>query len=94
MIALIMAALAPAVALLLYFTLKRRADVERRLPVIRAFVIGVLIVFPVLVIEHALETEGVGMPLFAAVKRQLEKRLLYEEQFDRRLGVEDSRYFR
>ncbi|GEK57920.1 hypothetical protein CHL76_05920 [Marinococcus halophilus] len=66
MIALIMAALAPAVALLLYFTLKRRADVERRLPVIRAFVIGVLIVFPVLVIEHALETEGVGMPLFAA----------------------------
>ncbi|SDH08515.1 Membrane proteinase PrsW, cleaves anti-sigma factor RsiW, M82 family [Alteribacillus persepolensis] len=59
MIALIVAAIAPAVALLSYFYLKNKYDTSILFEVVRTFIIGALLVFPILVLEYALEVERV-----------------------------------
>ncbi|MFB5661642.1 glutamic-type intramembrane protease PrsW [Alteribacillus sp. HJP-4] len=59
MIALITAALAPAVALLSYFFLKNKYERNTAWQVMRSFIMGVLLVFPIMVLQYALRTEGV-----------------------------------
>ncbi|SFL98436.1 glutamic-type intramembrane protease PrsW [Salibacterium qingdaonense] len=57
-IALITAALAPAIALLSYFYLRNEYESNTLIQVIRAFVIGALLVFPIMVLQYALEAES------------------------------------
>ncbi|MFZ4452249.1 glutamic-type intramembrane protease PrsW [Salibacterium aidingense] len=59
MIALITAALAPSVALLSYFYLRNEYESSTLIQVLRAFVIGALLVFPIMVLQYALEAEAV-----------------------------------
>ncbi|SDH39657.1 glutamic-type intramembrane protease PrsW [Alteribacillus bidgolensis] len=58
-IALIIAALAPAIALLSYFYLRNEYESNILLQVLRTFIIGALLVFPIMVLQYALEAEGV-----------------------------------
>ncbi|SFP40581.1 Membrane proteinase PrsW, cleaves anti-sigma factor RsiW, M82 family [Salibacterium halotolerans] len=58
MIALITAALAPAIALLSYFYLRNEYESNTLIQVIRAFVIGALLVFPIMVLQYAMEAES------------------------------------
>ncbi|UHA76219.1 glutamic-type intramembrane protease PrsW [Paenibacillus sp. 481] len=48
------AAIAPGLALLTYFYLKDRYDYEPIHLVIRVFIVGILIVFPIMIIQHGL----------------------------------------
>ncbi|MFB4163447.1 glutamic-type intramembrane protease PrsW [Alteribacillus sp. JSM 102045] len=59
MIALIIAALAPAISLLSYFYLRNEYESNTVLQVARTFVIGALLVFPIMVLQYALEAEGI-----------------------------------
>ncbi|RSL32081.1 PrsW family intramembrane metalloprotease [Salibacterium salarium] len=59
MIALVTAALAPAIALLSYFYLRNDYESKTFTQILRAFVIGALLVFPIMVLQYALEAESV-----------------------------------
>ncbi|MGY4690138.1 glutamic-type intramembrane protease PrsW [Salibacterium sp. K-3] len=59
MIALITAALAPSIAFLSYFYLRNEYESNTLIQVLRAFVIGALLVFPIMVLQYALEAESV-----------------------------------
>lgn len=54
LLSIFMAAIAPGIALLTYFYLKDRYEAEPIKLVIRVFLLGVLIVLPILVIQHGL----------------------------------------
>lgn len=58
MISIISASVAPSIALMLYFYLKDRYEPEPIGMVIRSFIIGALLVFPVMVIQYAFQSEG------------------------------------
>jgi RsiW-degrading membrane proteinase PrsW (M82 family) len=59
MVAIISAGIAPGIALLLYFYLKDQYDTEPIHIVIRMFILGVLLVFPIMFIQYVLEEEHV-----------------------------------
>ncbi|ALC81438.1 MULTISPECIES: glutamic-type intramembrane protease PrsW [Bacillus] len=59
MVAIISAGIAPGIALLLYFYLKDQYDTEPIHIVIRMFILGVLLVFPIMFIQYVLEQENV-----------------------------------
>lgn len=59
MISIISASIAPSVALLMYFYLKDRYNPEPIGMVIRSFIIGALLVFPIMVIQYAFQSEGI-----------------------------------
>jgi len=54
LVALLTAAVAPGIALLIYFYLKDRYAAEPISMVLRVFLLGFLIVFPIMVIQHGL----------------------------------------
>ncbi|QNG61412.1 intramembrane metalloprotease PrsW [Bacillus sp. PAMC26568] len=58
MIAIISAGIAPGLAILSYFYLKDQYDSEPFYMVFRSFVIGALLVFPIMFIQYVLEAEG------------------------------------
>lgn len=57
MLAIIIAAIAPGIALLTFFYLKDRYEPEPLRMVIRLFIFGALICFPVMIIQYGLRTE-------------------------------------
>lgn len=57
MLATIGAAIAPGIALLSYFYLKDKYQSEPISMVVRSFIYGVLLVFPIMVIQYAIEEE-------------------------------------
>ncbi len=65
MFGIIAAGLAPGVALLSYFYLKDRYQPEPIGMVIRSFVLGGLLVFPIMVIEYALQDEAILQDWFS-----------------------------
>ncbi|MRG86426.1 glutamic-type intramembrane protease PrsW [Salinibacillus xinjiangensis] len=60
MVGMISASIAPGFALLAFFYLKDRFDSEPLSMVMRAFVFGVLLVFPIMFIQYAFTAEGIG----------------------------------
>ncbi|WP_017755608.1 glutamic-type intramembrane protease PrsW [Calidifontibacillus oryziterrae] len=58
MIAIISSGIAPGLALLCYFYLKDKYDVEPIGMVLRTFILGALLVFPIMFIQYAFMTEG------------------------------------
>lgn len=54
LVALLTAAVAPGIALLIYFYLKDRYAAEPISMVLRVFLVGFLIVFPIMIIQHGL----------------------------------------
>jgi RsiW-degrading membrane proteinase PrsW (M82 family) len=58
MLSILSAAIAPGVALLSYFYLKDKYETEPVMMVLRTFILGALLVFPVMVIQYAVEHEG------------------------------------
>ncbi|CCQ98509.1 Protease PrsW [[Clostridium] ultunense Esp] len=64
MFSVVLTAFAPSVAFLLYFYLKDRTEQEPLGLVIRLFLFGGLIVFPVMILQHVLLTEISNHPLF------------------------------
>ncbi|WP_059103529.1 glutamic-type intramembrane protease PrsW [Shouchella shacheensis] len=65
MFALITAALAPIVALLSYVYLRHAYSKKMTLLVLRTFVIGVLLVIPILVLQYAFTEEGLLTGMFS-----------------------------
>lgn len=65
MVSIIFASLAPSVALLCFFYLKDQYNSEPIGMVIRSFIYGVLIVFPVIVIQYAIQEEGLLLSPFS-----------------------------
>ncbi|MDE5411956.1 glutamic-type intramembrane protease PrsW [Alkalihalobacterium chitinilyticum] len=59
MFSLITATTGPAMALFCYFYLKNDVSHQALLMIIKTFIIGALLVFPVMVIQYAIEVEGV-----------------------------------
>jgi RsiW-degrading membrane proteinase PrsW (M82 family) len=59
MIAIISAGIAPGLALLSYFYLKDQYDAEPIYMVLRSFIFGALLVFPIMFIQYILEVEAV-----------------------------------
>jgi RsiW-degrading membrane proteinase PrsW (M82 family) len=55
MITVIMAGLAPSIALLSFFYLKKQFDLEPIHMVIRLFLFGAILVFPIMVLQYSLE---------------------------------------
>ncbi|WCK56057.1 glutamic-type intramembrane protease PrsW [Aneurinibacillus sp. Ricciae_BoGa-3] len=51
------AAIAPGIAILSYFYLKDKYEMEPLLMVIKTFIYGILIVFPVMLVQYGLSTE-------------------------------------
>ncbi|MBO8154933.1 MAG: intramembrane metalloprotease PrsW [Bacillaceae bacterium] len=64
MISLISAGIAPGVALLAFFYLKDRFNSEPLSMVLRSFVAGGLLVFPIMFLEYTLAIEGIGQTPF------------------------------
>ncbi|GAE35902.1 glutamic-type intramembrane protease PrsW [Halalkalibacter akibai] len=58
MFALVTAAMAPGMALLSYFYLRSHYSTATKVQVFRTFIIGVLLVFPIMVIQYAFTVEG------------------------------------
>lgn len=58
MLGILSAGIAPGLAILSYFYLKDEYDAEPISVVFRAFVLGALLVFPIMFIQYVLETEG------------------------------------
>lgn len=58
MVSIIFASLAPSIALLCFFYLKDKYNSEPIGMVFRSFVIGALLVFPVIVLQYAFQEEG------------------------------------
>lgn len=59
MVAIISAGIAPGLALLSYFYLKDQYETEPFYMVFRSFVLGALLVFPIMFIQYVLEVESV-----------------------------------
>ncbi|MCA1030543.1 intramembrane metalloprotease PrsW [Bacillus timonensis] len=59
MVTVISAGIAPGLALLSYFYLKDKYDTEPISSVIRSFIFGALLVFPIMFIQYVIEVEGV-----------------------------------
>jgi RsiW-degrading membrane proteinase PrsW (M82 family) len=57
MIALVGAAIAPGIALLCYFYLRDNLQPEPISMVVRSFLFGVLLVFPIMMLQHIIQTE-------------------------------------
>jgi RsiW-degrading membrane proteinase PrsW (M82 family) len=64
MLAVISAAVAPAIALLSFFYLKDKYETEPLSLVVKVYIFGVLLVFPVMVIQFGFQEE-MSIPLFA-----------------------------
>lgn len=64
MLALVTAGIAPGIALLSYFYLKDKYESEPIGMVLKSFIFGALIVFPVMVIQYGFESEGLLQSLF------------------------------
>ncbi|SNZ10406.1 Membrane proteinase PrsW, cleaves anti-sigma factor RsiW, M82 family [Terribacillus aidingensis] len=62
MLTILSAAIAPALALLTFFYLKDRLEPEPLSMVLRTFLYGALLVFPIMFIQYALQAEGIGTP--------------------------------
>lgn len=60
MVALLSAGIAPALALMSFFYLKDRFNTEPIIPIIRAFLYGALLVFPIMFIQYAFIAENIG----------------------------------
>ncbi|WP_100372673.1 glutamic-type intramembrane protease PrsW [Bacillus sp. FJAT-45037] len=58
MFALLTAAIAPGMALLSYFYLRNDYETTTASHVLRTFIIGIILVFPVMVLQYAFTTEG------------------------------------
>lgn len=56
--AILPAAIAPAMALLSYFYLRNQYERMTNALILRTFLIGVLLVFPVMVLQYAFTVEG------------------------------------
>ncbi|WP_170007498.1 glutamic-type intramembrane protease PrsW [Bacillus fonticola] len=65
MISILSAGIAPGFALLSYFYLRDNYDQEPISVVIRAFMFGALLVFPLMFIQYVFEVEGIWQSLFA-----------------------------
>lgn len=65
MFAMIAAGIAPGLALLSYFYLKDEYEAEPLSLVLRVFLFGALLVFPIMFIQHVLTVEGVVASPFA-----------------------------
>ncbi|AXI09363.1 PrsW family intramembrane metalloprotease [Oceanobacillus zhaokaii] len=63
MFAILSAGLAPIIGLMSYFYLKDRVTEPLSL-IFRAFIFGALLVFPIMFIQYALETEGISNNIF------------------------------
>ena len=59
MLGILSAGIAPGLALLSYFYLKDEYDSEPISFVLRTFMYGALLVFPIMFIQHVLETEHI-----------------------------------
>ena len=57
---LLSAAIAPGLSLMSFFYLKDRFDQEPISMIVRTFILGALLVFPIMFIQYAFETEGVA----------------------------------
>jgi protease PrsW len=64
MVGIISASIAPGLALLVFFYLKDRFDSEPLSMVLRSFIFGVLLVLPIMFIQYAFMTEGIGQGVF------------------------------
>jgi protease PrsW len=64
MLAVISAAVAPAIALLSFFYLKDKYETEPLSLVVKVYIFGVLLVFPVMVLQYGFKEE-MNIPLFA-----------------------------
>ncbi|QHE52539.1 glutamic-type intramembrane protease PrsW [Pontibacillus sp. HMF3514] len=60
MFTLLSAAIAPGLSLMSFFYLKDRFDHDPISMIIRTFIMGALLVFPIMFIQYAFETEGVA----------------------------------
>ncbi len=68
MIALVGAALAPGIALLCYFYLRDTFQPEPISMVVRTFIFGVLLVFPIMMLQHVIDAEWhLNQPWFQAL---------------------------
>ncbi|MFM1652746.1 glutamic-type intramembrane protease PrsW [Brevibacillus sp. B_LB10_24] len=68
MIAIVGAALAPGIALLSYFYLRDNLQPEPISMVVRSFIFGVLLVFPIMTLQYIIQSEWqLDHPLFQAV---------------------------
>ncbi|RXJ03919.1 PrsW family intramembrane metalloprotease [Anaerobacillus alkaliphilus] len=65
MVSIVFASLAPSIALLCFFYLKDKYNSEPISMVVRSFIFGSLIVFPVVVIQYAFQEEGLLLKPFA-----------------------------
>ncbi|GAA5415390.1 protease PrsW [Paraliobacillus ryukyuensis] len=67
MIALLSAGIAPALALMTFFYLKDRFNSEPLLPIVRSFINGALLVFPIMFVQYAFVAENVAQdPLISS----------------------------
>ena len=57
--AILTAAISPAVAIMTFIYLSKRIELEPLPLIIRMFIIGVIMVFPIMFIQYAFETENV-----------------------------------
>ena len=64
MLAIISAAVAPGLALLSYFYLKDQYDTEPIRTVMKAFILGLVITFPIMFVQYVLETEHIFSTVF------------------------------
>jgi protease PrsW len=64
MFALISAGIAPGIALLSYFYLKDEYETEPLTFVLRIFIIGALLVFPIMFIQYVFRVEGIAVSTF------------------------------
>ncbi|OIJ15877.1 protease PrsW [Anaerobacillus arseniciselenatis] len=64
MVSIIFASLAPSIALLCFFYLKDKYNSEPLSMVVRSFIYGVLLVFPVIVLQYAFQEEGLLLSKF------------------------------
>lgn len=65
MVSLISAGIAPGIALLSFFYLKDKYESEPILMVVRAFILGAILVFPIMFIQYAFAAEGILQSRFS-----------------------------
>lgn len=78
MVSIIFASLAPSMALLCFFYLKDKYNSEPIGMVVRSFIFGSLLVFPIIVIQYAFQEEGL---LTSSVANAFVSSALFEEFF-------------
>ncbi|UOQ87405.1 glutamic-type intramembrane protease PrsW [Gracilibacillus salinarum] len=64
MFALISVSIAPAFALMSFFYLKDKYELEPVYAILRTFIYGALLVFPIMFIQYAFQEEGIGQTPF------------------------------